>query len=95
MFGVGPGLLASDALMLGIDPLVQRDRMAQAIDLILRLLNGEVVTETTDWYSLHEARCTCAIHAAVPGDGGRERRDAVGGTARRQARPGDAVRSCR
>src|ERR1700685_4782172 len=30
MFGVGPGLLASDALMLGIDPLVQRDRMAQA-----------------------------------------------------------------
>ena len=80
MFGVGPGLLASDALMLGIDPMVQRDRMAQAIDVILRLLNGEVVTETTDWYSLHEARLhLLAVHAALPGDGRRERRDAVGG----------------
>src|SRR6201997_410093 len=27
MFGAGPGLLASDALMLGIDPNTQRDRM--------------------------------------------------------------------
>ena len=29
MFGAGPGLLASDALMLGIDPSAQRDRMAE------------------------------------------------------------------
>jgi limonene 1,2-monooxygenase len=81
MFGVGPGLLASDALMLGIDPLVQRDRMAQAIDVILRLLNGEVVTETTDWYSLHEARLhllpftkpypEMAVASAVTPSGGR------------------------
>ncbi|MGE0387609.1 MAG: LLM class flavin-dependent oxidoreductase [Gammaproteobacteria bacterium] len=56
MFGVGPGLLASDALMLGIDPTVQRDRMAQALDAILRLMAGETVTETTDWYTLREAR---------------------------------------
>lgn len=56
MYGVGPGLLASDALMLGIDPMTQRDRMAQAIDVILRLFNGEAVTEATDWYSLHQAR---------------------------------------
>lgn len=56
MFGVGPGLLASDALMLGIDPSVQRDRMAEALDVILRLFRGEVVTEKTDWYELVEAR---------------------------------------
>lgn len=56
MFGAGPGLLATDALMLGIDPAVQRDRMAEALDVILRLLRGEVVTEKTDWYTLDEAR---------------------------------------
>lgn len=81
MYGVGPGLLASDALMLGIDPMVQRDRMAQAIEVILRLLNGEVVTETTDWYSLHEARLhllpftrpypEMAVASAVTPSGGR------------------------
>ncbi|MCW2539995.1 MAG: luciferase-like protein [Frankiales bacterium] len=58
MFGVGPGLLASDALMLGIDPSVQRDRMAEGLDVILRLFQGEVVTEKTDWYTLSEA----AVH---------------------------------
>src|SRR5690348_3759060 len=56
MFGAGPGLLASDALMLGIDPSVQRDRMAEALDVVLRLFRGEVVTEKTDWYELVEAR---------------------------------------
>jgi limonene 1,2-monooxygenase len=56
MFGVGPGLLASDALMLGIDPLVQRDRMVEALEVILRLLRGEVVTARTDWFTLVEAR---------------------------------------
>src|SRR5512144_2169364 len=40
MFGAGPGLLASDSAMLGIDPLVQRDRMVQALDVILRLFAG-------------------------------------------------------
>ena len=56
MFGAGPGLLASDAMMLGIDPNTQRDRMAEALDVILRLFRGEVVTEKTDWY-------TCARRA--------------------------------
>lgn len=56
MFGVGPGLLPSDALMLGIDPEETRDRMAEALDVILRLLAGDVVSETTDWYDLHDAR---------------------------------------
>ena len=59
MFGAGPGLLASDAIMMGIDPMTQRDRMAQAIDVILRLFQGEIVTEKTDWYTMEGAACTC------------------------------------
>src|SRR5437660_8004258 len=38
MFGAGPGLLTSDAMMLGIEPMNQRDRMIDALDVILRLL---------------------------------------------------------
>jgi limonene 1,2-monooxygenase len=56
MFGFGPGLLASDAMMLGIDPETQRDRMAEAIDVITRLLAGEVITQQSDWYTMREAR---------------------------------------
>jgi limonene 1,2-monooxygenase len=57
MFGVGPGLLPSDAEMLGVPVPKQRDRMAESLDVILRLLAGEVVTEQTEWYTLKEARC--------------------------------------
>ncbi|HYC00162.1 MAG TPA: LLM class flavin-dependent oxidoreductase [Candidatus Limnocylindrales bacterium] len=57
MFGVGPGLLPSDAFMLGIHPSQQRERMAQSLDVILRLMAGETVTEKTDWYELVNARC--------------------------------------
>jgi len=56
MFGAGPGLLTADALMLGIDPMKQRDRMAEALDVILRLFRGESVTETTEWYTLKDAK---------------------------------------
>jgi limonene 1,2-monooxygenase len=56
MCGVGPGLLTSDAMMLGIDPSTQRDRMLQGLDVILRLFRGETVTEKTDWYTLQDAR---------------------------------------
>ena len=56
MFGAGPGLLASDAIMMGIDPLTQRDRMAQALDAILRLFQGEVISEKTDWYTMEGCR---------------------------------------
>jgi limonene 1,2-monooxygenase len=56
MLGVGPGLLTSDAIMLGIDPNKQRDRMVEGIDLILRLLAGETVTEQTEWYNLVNAK---------------------------------------
>jgi len=52
----GPGLLAGDAIMMGIDPMIQRDRMAEALDAILRLFKGEIVTEKTDWYTMEGAR---------------------------------------
>jgi limonene 1,2-monooxygenase len=55
MFGAGPGLLASDALMMGIEPEDTRRRMAEGIDVILRLFRGELVTETTDWYTMRDA----------------------------------------
>lgn len=57
MFGVGPGLLPSDAFQLGIDPSVQRDRMVEALEVILRLFNGERVTAKTDWFTLDNAIC--------------------------------------
>jgi limonene 1,2-monooxygenase len=57
MFGVGPGLLPSDAFSMGIDPATQRDRMVQAIEVILRLFKGERVTEKTDWFTLVDATC--------------------------------------
>jgi limonene 1,2-monooxygenase len=57
MFGVGPGLLPTDAAMLGIPITAQRERMAQALKVILRLLDGETVDEQTDWYTLRGARC--------------------------------------
>jgi limonene 1,2-monooxygenase len=56
MFGAGPGLLPSDAFMLGIPVDKQRDRMAEALDVILRLFRGEVVTEQTEWFNLQNAR---------------------------------------
>ena len=56
MFGFGPGMLPSDAKMFGIEPDVQRDRMSDSIDQIVRLLAGETITRSTDWYTLNEAR---------------------------------------
>lgn len=57
MFGVGPGLLPSDAEMLGVPVPKQRDRMAESLDVILRLLAGEVVNEKSEWFTLKDARC--------------------------------------
>lgn len=56
IFGSGPGALPSDARMLGIDPMTQRDRQDEALGAILRLLHGETVTQRTEWYTLNEAR---------------------------------------
>src|SRR5580658_9238744 len=55
IFGSGPGALPSDAYMLGIDPMVQRDRQDEAIGVIKRLFNGERVTQESDWFTLQDA----------------------------------------
>jgi limonene 1,2-monooxygenase len=56
MFGVGPGALPSDAFMMGIDVLRQRDMMDEAIEVLVPLLRGEVVSAKSDWFTLNEAR---------------------------------------
>jgi limonene 1,2-monooxygenase len=57
MFGVGPGLLPSDAFQMGIDPSTQRERMVEAIEVILKLFAGERVTEKSAWFTLVDATC--------------------------------------
>jgi len=57
IFGSGPGALPSDAYMLGIDPMVQRDRQDEAIGVIRRLLRGEErFSHESDWFTLRDAR---------------------------------------
>jgi limonene 1,2-monooxygenase len=57
MLGVGPGALPSDAFMMGIDPMTQRDRMEESLEAILALLDGrELVTRSSDWFTLRDAR---------------------------------------
>ena len=57
MFGVGPGALPSDAFMMGIDPMHQRDMMEESLEAILALLDGsELVTRATSWFTLRDAR---------------------------------------
>jgi limonene 1,2-monooxygenase len=55
IFGSGPGALPSDAYMLGIDPMVQRDRQDEAIGVIKRLLEGERFTHESEWFTLKDA----------------------------------------
>jgi limonene 1,2-monooxygenase len=56
MFGVGPGQLASDAHMLGIDTNEQRRMMEESLEVIVELLDGKTVSRTTDWFTMQDAR---------------------------------------
>jgi limonene 1,2-monooxygenase len=57
MLGVGPGQLASDAHMLGIDTSRQREMMEESLEAIVALLDGDApVTRETDWFTLRDAR---------------------------------------
>ena len=60
MLGVGPGALTSDAYMMGIDSLTQRQRMDESLGAILALFRGETVSMETDWFVLREARLQLA-----------------------------------
>jgi limonene 1,2-monooxygenase len=60
MFGVGPGALVHDAVKIGVRAADQRRMMNESLDVIVRLLAGETVTEKTDWYDLNDARLQLA-----------------------------------
>jgi limonene 1,2-monooxygenase len=55
MLGIGPGQLASDAYMMGIDPRDQRDMMIESAEVIAELLAGNKVTRRTSWFDLRDA----------------------------------------
>jgi limonene 1,2-monooxygenase len=56
MLGLGPGALTTDAYMIGIDPIEQRNALEEDVDVLMRLFAGEVVTAKTARYELREAR---------------------------------------
>lgn len=56
IFGTGPGVLATDSHMMGIDPTEQRGMQAEALDAIVPLLRGETVSMETSWFTLNDAR---------------------------------------
>lgn len=62
MLGCGPGQLVTDAFMLGIEPSEQRRMMEESLEVIVRLLRGEVVTKKTDWFDLQEASSQLPPH---------------------------------
>jgi limonene 1,2-monooxygenase len=56
ILGVGPGALASDALMLGIDAERQREMMDESLGVIVQLFESlEPITAKSDWFELNEA----------------------------------------
>ncbi|WP_439816840.1 LLM class flavin-dependent oxidoreductase [Zavarzinia sp. CC-PAN008] len=56
IFGSGPGALPSDARVLGINPMVQRDRQDEALSVITRLLRGEPrFSYECEWFKLRDA----------------------------------------
>ena len=88
MFGAGPGLLASDALMLGIDPNTQRDRMAEALDVILRFFQRRDRHREDRLVHLRQrSRASASVYTAASRGRGGQRGHAVGRTAGRQVRP--------
>ena len=62
MFGFGPGLLPSDAMMLGIPSTEQRGRLTEGLDVVLRLLDGEAVTQSSEWFELQDAQLHLGPH---------------------------------
>jgi len=56
MFGVGPGSLPSDAFAMGLNCAKQRDKMDEALEVLVPLLRGEKVTAKTDWFELRDAQ---------------------------------------
>lgn len=60
MLGVGPGSLPTDSAMLGLTPTDTREQLSLNVDIIVRLLRGEVVTEKTPTHNLVNAQLQLA-----------------------------------
>ncbi len=56
MFGMGPGLLPTDAEMIGRDIKALRDMLSETAGVMVRLLSGEEVTHQSEWFTLNKAR---------------------------------------
>jgi len=56
MFGVGPGSLIYDAEKIGLKAADQRRRMAESLECLMELMQGNMVTRKTDWFTLTEAK---------------------------------------
>lgn len=56
MLGVGPGSLPTDSAMIGLSPTDTRELLDVNIDIIMRLLRGEVVTQRTPTHNLVDAQ---------------------------------------
>lgn len=56
IFGMGPGLLPTDAEMIGVDIKSLRSKLEEVAQIIVPLLSGEEVTHETSWYKLNKAR---------------------------------------
>ena len=55
-FGVGPGGHISDAMMLGLDPGTLRERMAEALRVIVRLMTDTTpLSVNSEWFTLNDA----------------------------------------
>lgn len=55
ILGAGPGQLADDSRMLGINPLDNRRKMEESFGIIYRLLRGETITHESDWFRMEDA----------------------------------------
>jgi limonene 1,2-monooxygenase len=55
MFGVAPGQIVKDATMMGLDPMNNRKRLQESLDVIIPLFKGETITKKTDWFELKDA----------------------------------------
>lgn len=60
IFGLGPGSLPTDSMMIGLDPIATRELMQENVDIVVRLLNGEVVNAKTRTHELIDAQLQLA-----------------------------------
>lgn len=56
LFGAGPGSLPTDSWQMGLDPLKNREIMEVTLEAMVALLNGEIVTRETPYFTLRDAR---------------------------------------